>query len=776
VKDDASVATRSRRAFCTPLASILAAFFLWVMGYTGAAYPSETDLLIEQQQLSASDKAVGGEQQFGSSVAISGDTAVVGTPIKGAVGSSSGAAYVFTRDAGHWTADPVTPKLTPSNGVAGDFFGDSVALSSDTALIGARGDNSRGNFAGAVYVFVRDGTGHWNQVQKLTADDGAAGQLFGFSVALLGDTALIGARGSEDSNGSPGAAYTFTRGADGRWNQLQKLTASDGTAGDGFGFSVALSDGTALVGARRGVNDQGRASGVAYIFLQDTIGQWNQWQKLTAGDGADGDEFGYSVATSEDTVLVGARFAQGAQSSTGTVAAGAVYEFVLGAGPIGTVWSEVQKLTANDGAARDEFGASVALNGETALVGAPVNNTGSGATGAVYLFSFTEDAQGNSQWTQTEKFAAKDSAATDAFGSSIALSDNIALVGAPFDDVVVTDDKGNSTTYTDAGSVTVFVQTPLPSTCTPKTDYEAVGCSGTFSAASLSDLDQYVADDFGRKGQSQYQNLTITASLTYIILDIKSPCTITLESGITLSGDFVGIDGRKGVDGTGGFQNIDATATACILSEQDRAELGGYSTVTAGELTLQAAKTAKIGGISTVDVSGDFVMLSTGNSSTSTAILESGSVATAGSIKLEAPLNAQLGQDTIVTADGPISLVSTGTTSNSQAGVQPGAQVKAKDLNISSPRKAIIGQNASVLLSGNLTLESTDTVSGSQAIVDTGANVTVNGNAKIVSGNIATLNSNTTVTVLQNLYMQAAKCTVKGTAVVNAGTKSGNCF
>src|SRR5437870_1610026 len=137
VKDDASVETRRRRAFCTPLASILAAFFLWVMGYSGAAYPSETDLLIQQQQLSASDKAVGGEQQFGSSVAISGDTAVVGAPVNGAVGSSSGAAYVFTQDAaGHWAK---VQKLTPSNGVAGDFFGNSVALSSDTALIGARG-------------------------------------------------------------------------------------------------------------------------------------------------------------------------------------------------------------------------------------------------------------------------------------------------------------------------------------------------------------------------------------------------------------------------------------------------------------------------------------------------------------------------------------------------------------------------------------------------------------------------------------------------------------
>src|SRR5713101_978545 len=157
VKDNLLGETRNQRVFHSLLVLILASFFLGVTDRYGVVYPSGTDPLIQQQQLSASDKTVGVEEQFGSGVAISGDTAVVGAPGSDAAGSSSGATYVFTRDAeGHWTQGQ---KLTPSDGATGDLFGNSVALNNDTMLIGARGDSSQGNFAGAVYVFVRDTNG-----------------------------------------------------------------------------------------------------------------------------------------------------------------------------------------------------------------------------------------------------------------------------------------------------------------------------------------------------------------------------------------------------------------------------------------------------------------------------------------------------------------------------------------------------------------------------------------------------------------------------------------
>jgi hypothetical protein len=761
VQNNLSVQRRKWRASCSFLVLLSAFFLLWAIGRDEIAYAA-IDLLTQQQQLTASDKTAGDAAQFGTSVAISGATALVGAPGNDAAGSSSGAAYVFTRDTeGQWIQ---SQKLIPSDGAAGALFGNSVALSDDTALVGARGDSGKGNFAGAVYVFARDTTtGQWNQVQKLTASDATSGDLFGYSVALLGDIALIGARGSENRNtGSPGAAYIFAPDTNGQWNQVQKLIAADGVAGDGFGFSVALSDDLAVVGTRNKASAQG------------TGGQWSQTQKLTAGDGAAGDEFGYSVAASEGTVLVGARFAAHVTDGT-AISAGAVYVFASGPGPIGTRGNELQKLVASDGDIGDEFGVSVALTSDIILVGARNNSSAGAGSGAAYQFSFTQDTQGPGQWTQTLKIAARDAGSGDEFGSSVALSSDTALVGAPFDDIIVTDDKDNTTTYADAGSVYVL-RAFLPNACTIKTDYADVGCSGTFSANSLIDLDKYVANDFGRTGNSKYQNLALSGTLSATILDIESPCQITLDSGTTLSSDFLTLDGRNGVVGTNGFQLISATKTACILSEQDRTELGASTIVVAGGLTLQAAKTARISENTTLNVNGALVIESTGDSSSSMAIVDTGSVVTAAAIKLSAPRNAQLGQDTTVTAAGTLILVSTGTSSNSQAGVQSDAQVKATDLVISSPRGATIGKNTTIALSGDLTLTSTDNSSGSQASVDDGARVAVAGKAEITSGNKAALNKNVTLTVSQNLHMEAGTCSVSNSATVKAGSKSGNCL
>jgi len=770
VQHNFSVPRRKRRASCSFFVLSSAFFLLWAISGDEPAY-SATDLLTQKQQLTASDKTVGDAAQFGTSVAISGATALVGAPGNDAAGSSSGAAYVFARNTeGQWTQSQQI--LTPSDGAAGKLFGNSVALSDNTALIGARGDKDKGNFAGAVYVFTRDATGQWNQGQKLTASDTTTGDLFGYSVALLGDIALIGARGSENRNtGSPGAAYIFTQDTNGQWNQAQKLIAADGVAGDGFGFSVALSGDLAVVGAR----NKAGASGAAYTFRQGTDGQWSQLQKLTAGDGAAGDEFGYSVAVSEGTIMVGAPFAAHVTDGT-AIYAGAAYVFASGPGPIGTRGNELQKLTSSDGDTGDEFGVSVALTSDTILVGSPNSSSAGAGSGAAYQFSFTQDTQGPGQWTQTLKIAARDAGSGDEFGSSVALSSDTALVGAPFDDIIVTDDKGNTTTYTDTGSVYVLVPAVIPNACTSKTDYADAGCSGTFSANSLIDLDKYVTNDFGRAGHSKYQNLELSGTLSATILAIESPCQIILDSGTTLSSDFLTLDGRNGVIGTNGFQLISATKTACILSEQDRTELGASSIVIAGGLTLRAAKTAKISANTTLNVDGALIIESTEDSSSSMALVDTGSVVTAGAISLTAPRNAQLGQDTTVTAAGTLILISTGTSSNSQAGVQSDAQVKATNLVISSPRGATIGKNTTIALSGDLTLTSTDNSSGSQATVDEGANVAVIGKAEITSGNKASINKNATVIVSQDLHMEAEKCSVSGSATVKAGSKSGNCF
>ncbi len=317
-----------------------------------AEYPLAIDpLWTQQQKLTASDGAA--NDVFGATVSVSGDTAVIGAYGKN---SGQGAAYVFVRSSGVWSQQQ---KLTAADGAANDLFGLSVSVSGDTAVIGADGKN---NFQGAAYVFVRS-SGVWSQQQKLTASDGAAGDAFGRSVWVGGDTAMIGASGK---NSSQGATYVFVRSS-GVWSQQQKLTASDGAANDWFGLSVSVSGDTAVIGASNKNSDQG----AAYVFVRSS-GVWSQQQKLTASDGAANDDFGYSVSVSGDTAVIGADGKNSLQ--------GAAYVFVRSSG----VWSQQQELTASDGAANDYFGWSVSVSGDTAVIGAGNKNS---FQGAAYVFA-----------------------------------------------------------------------------------------------------------------------------------------------------------------------------------------------------------------------------------------------------------------------------------------------------------------------------------------------------------------------------------------------------
>ncbi|HEX5313566.1 MAG TPA: FG-GAP repeat protein [Gammaproteobacteria bacterium] len=246
--------------------------------------------------------------------------------------------------------------------------------------------------------------------QKVTASDGADSDAFGWSVALSGATALVGAPFAT-GNSPHGAAYAFSE-SNGTWTQTAKLTASDGAAYDRFGQSVALDGSTALIGAYEANGYQG----AAYVF-GESGGNWSQTQELTASDGAAGDQFGYSVALSGNTMLIGSNFA----TVNGTLWQGAAYVFSESNGS----WTQTAKLTASDGAASDNFGSAVALSGATALIGALATVNGNTAQGAAYVFG---DSGGSG--TQTAKLTASDGAASDDFGNSVALSGAIALIGA----------------------------------------------------------------------------------------------------------------------------------------------------------------------------------------------------------------------------------------------------------------------------------------------------------------------------------------------------------
>lgn len=718
---------------------------------TGAARGEDTEPASFLQEAEFVEAAKVAEDQFGAAVAIEGDMALIGAPGADSKGSSSGAVQVFHRnEEGVWQA---TQTLTASNGEAGDFFGASVVLSEESALIGARGANPKGSFSGAVYVFARGSDGVWREAAILSADDGKAGDFFGWSMAVDGDTALIGARGNGDSSSFPGAAYVFVRGESG-WAQTQKLTAADGVGGDEFGYSVAVLGDTALIGAR-GKNEMGLLmTGAAYLFARDAAGQWTQQQKLIAGDGMTGDEFGYSAALAENMAFVGARFAVEEDPEDLATAAhpGAVYVYELKTEPEGAVWEETQKLFASEGVNGDEFGGSLAASGDTLLIGA---RNESAARGAVYFFTRTREDEIPSPWEEQQEILARDGASGDTFGSSIALRGDVAIMGSPFDDVIVEDTNGDgnaddATTYPNSGSAHIFAMTSLPAECTVKTDYDDAQCKNVFTVSSLEELDDYVATDFGRAdNDGRYAGLDIIANLTSSVLVLQSPCEITFDPGITLSGDFINIDGRKGISGR--RTRIQAEKV-CIVSEQGNVSPGDDAIIEVGELTLQAGGRAIIGDDATVTVDGVLTIEAVGEEESSEAVIDSGALVGAGSVQIKSPHAAEIREESRLTVDGALSLVSTQDGSGSEAVVGEKVQIQATDLTVSSPRKAEI---------------------------DNGASIELSGNGEVVSGNKTVVNKNAVINVTGNLRLEAAdagQCEISGSAQISAGTQSGNCF
>ena len=364
----------------------------------------------EVDKLLASDGAEG--DRFGIEVAISGDYAIVGAYGDDYNGYRTGSAYVFERGGGSWIQ---VAKLTAGDGAEGDYFGTAVAISGDYAIVGAYNDDDNGSNSGSAYVFERGG-GSWAQVAKLTAGDGAEGDYFGIAVAISGDYAIVGAYSDDDNGSASGSAYVFERGG-GSWTQVAKLTAGDGAELDHFGFPVAISGYYAVVGATSD-DDNGSNSGSAYVFEWDGT-SWSQAAKLTAGDGAEEDRFGTAVAISGDYAIVSARYDDDNGDGSGSA-----YVFKRG----GASWSQAAKLTAGDGAEFDNFGIAVGLSGDYAIVGAQFDNDNGSASGSAYVFE-----RAGASWSQVAKLTAEDGDGGDYFGSTVAISGDYAIVGA-FDD------------------------------------------------------------------------------------------------------------------------------------------------------------------------------------------------------------------------------------------------------------------------------------------------------------------------------------------------------
>ena len=440
-----------------------------------ARYPLRVDPFVQVAKLTASDGAV--DDDLGTAAAISGDTIAVGT-WRATVNNNSrqGAVYVFVKPNGGWANAHEVAKLTTSDGAAQDNLGWSVAISGDTILTGAPGATVGANAQeGAAYVFVKP-NGGWaseHEAAKLTNAASPGGDSFGYSVALSSDTAVVGVplEGNGIRRNTPGSVYVFAKPPAG-WTDsgtpTAHLAASDGVVPDQVGFSVAIDGGTIVAGAEHqniGANDE---QGALYVFVKPANG-WadaTETKKLTASDGANANQLGYSVAIDGDTIAAGAPFPSGA-----------VYVFVRPAnGWANAAGTETAKLTPSD--ANDGFGKATAIVGDTIVAGAP-NVTVMGHTNQGKLYMFNKPGGGWASGHEDQQLTASDGTSNDELGSAAGISGGVIAGTSP-----------GATQGT--GAIYVFSSTVQTPTTT------SVGCQpGTVTVGSATSCTAMVANGGG---------------------------------------------------------------------------------------------------------------------------------------------------------------------------------------------------------------------------------------------------------------------------------------
>ncbi|MCS4503369.1 FG-GAP repeat protein [Arhodomonas aquaeolei] len=383
----------------SPLCRVLFAALITVSFGAGAASPVT---FVARQ-------AVDGDV-FGTTVAIDDGRVAVGASSTDLERDDVGAVYLFDR-----TGGGIAPAamLQASDGELADGFGASVAVSGDTVLVGAPGVVLSELNEGAAYLFERKG-GAWTPVAKLRRDTVGKNDMAGVAVALDGGVAAIGAPGADVVGEDSGVVLVYERG-EGGWTKTASLTPK--SAGERFGSAVAVDGDRILVGASGDVPAK-ETTGSAYVFERRDSG-WEQAARLTPSDGGGGDGFGDAVALAGDRALVGARFADLDGSDEG-----AAYVF----GRTGEGWSEIAKLTAPEPADRDQFGHAVALAGDIAVVGAPRVDEPGRDSGAVWTF-----APGDDGWRLSTRLSPSAPDTYDEFGSAVAAGQGAVVVGAPQD-------------------------------------------------------------------------------------------------------------------------------------------------------------------------------------------------------------------------------------------------------------------------------------------------------------------------------------------------------
>jgi hypothetical protein len=416
---------------------------------------------LKASNVDAGDRDGNGDT-FGSSVAINGDTLVIGARLEDGNNddtSSSGAVYVFIKVNGLWVEQAY---LTASNSTNDLHFGQSVAISGDTLIVGAHLEDTSASDSGAVYVFTRS-SNIWTEQTILKASNPANGDNFGYSVDINGNFIVVGAYTEDGADNGmqddAGAVYVFT-GSGASWSEQAYLQASNIDSGDNFGISVAINSDTVVVGASsengadNGLQDD---VGAAYVFIRSGA-NWSQQALLGASNAQAKDNFGLSVDISGDSIVVGAFLEDGIDNGTQNNS-GAAYVFTRS----GVSWSEQALLKSFNVGTDDSFGHAVSIDGETILVGAifedgdginGVDNNATENSGAAYLFTRFINT-----WTQQSYIKASNTDIQDEFGHAVALSGNNIIVSAPGEDSALINDPNDNTLASatfGAGAVYVF--------------------------------------------------------------------------------------------------------------------------------------------------------------------------------------------------------------------------------------------------------------------------------------------------------------------------------
>lgn len=409
----------------------------------------------QTQKIVAQDRH--SEQEFAWSVAIQGNIAAIGARSDNEAAGAGGAVYMYQKDgSNNWI---FTQKLMSLDARQFDRFGYSVAIDGNYMVIGARSqsyDENNANLvntAGAAYIFEKDSNGNWSQVQKIVAPDRATSDVFGESVAISGDYAIVMAPlEDEDENGqntlnAAGSGYVFERDSNGTWDFVQKLVISNRGEADTIGRdgSVSIDGNTIVIGVQLEDEDENNTNtventGAVFIFERDGSGVWNETQIIVASTRFIGDTFGSDVALDGDYMVVGSRLKDDPATDSGSA-----YVFQK----IGGSWQEMQKLSPSNLDFDYRFGKTVYIEGNRLVVGAFNEElNGFSFAGAAYVY----EKDSNDVWNQVARIGALDAEASDYFSYDIAISGDFVIVGAYRED----EDENGQNPLSSSGSAYIF--------------------------------------------------------------------------------------------------------------------------------------------------------------------------------------------------------------------------------------------------------------------------------------------------------------------------------